>query len=100
MLFKKYKTKNNLIRCFTYSNLHEISCKLEKLTLLYVQKNNISLKALIKISTFLELISSKRSFFIRSKKSFAALKLRKGAPVGAKITLRNQDMFSFLFKLI
>lgn len=67
MSLKKYKVKRNLIRCFTYSNLHKISCNIEKLTVLYTQKNNISLKSLIKIATFLELITNQRSFLLGQK---------------------------------
>jgi ribosomal protein L5 len=72
MFLNKYKKNNYLFRCFTYSNIHEVSCNLEKLTILHTQKKNVSLKSLIKISTFLELITTQRSFFIRSKKSFAS----------------------------
>lgn len=100
MNLKKHKKNNKLIRCFAYSNIHHISCDIEKISFLYVKKNNFSLKTLIKVSTLLELITGQRSFFLRSKKSLASLKLRKGVPIGAKVTLRKFLLFSFLFKLI
>lgn len=100
MNLKSYKKKNKLIRCFAYSNVHDVTCNIEKLTFLYVKKDNLSLKALIKVSTFLELITGQRSFFVRSKRSLAALKIRRGVPVGAKVTLRKTSLFLFLFKLI
>lgn len=101
MNLNSYNKKNHkLIRCFAYSNIHEVNCNLEKLTFSYAKKENISLKALIKISTFLELITGQRSFFIRSKKSLAALKIRRGVPLGAKVTLRKSSLFYFLFKVI
>ena len=89
-----------ILRNFNYKNIHRISCNLDKLTIFYTKKNNNSLKSLIKISTFLELITTQRSFFIRSRKSLAAQKLRKGCPIGAKVTLRNTVLNFFLFKLI
>ncbi len=100
MNFQFSKKNNKLIKCFVYSNIHEVNCNLDKLTFSYAKKDNISLKTLIKISTLLELITGQRSFFIRSKKSLASLKIRRGVPVGAKVTLRKSFMFSFLFKLI
>jgi large subunit ribosomal protein L5 len=100
MNLKKQKKTIKLIRCFNYSNIHEISGQIEKLTISYSKKETISLKVFIKIYTFLELITGQRAFFIRSKKSIAALKIRKGMPIGAKVTLRNFFLFSFLFKLV
>lgn len=100
MDFKNYKKNNKLMRCFNYTNVHEINCKVEKSTFSFVKKENISLKALIKVSTFLELITAQRAFFVRSKKSVASLKIRRGVPVGSKVTLRNTSLFAFLFKLI
>lgn len=100
MNFKNNKKNTKLIRCFVYANVHEISCDIEKITVSYVKKDNISLKSLIKVSTFLELITGQRAFFVRSKKSLASLKIRRGVPVGSKVTLRNFKLFSFLFKLI
>jgi large subunit ribosomal protein L5 len=89
-----------ILRNFNYTNIHRISCNLDKLTFFYTKKNNNSLKSLIKISTFLELTTGQRSVFIRSNKSLAAQKLRKGYPIGSKVTLRKSVLKSFLFKLI
>jgi large subunit ribosomal protein L5 len=100
MYSKIYQKNNKVMRCFIYSNIHEISCNIEKLTFSYTKNNNISLNSLIKVSTFLELITGQRSFLIRSKKSLAALKIRRGVPVGARVTIRKSFLFSFLFKLI
>jgi large subunit ribosomal protein L5 len=100
MNFHFSKKNQKLIRCFNYSNIHQVNCKIDKLTFLYTKKDNITLKSLIKVSTLLELITGQRSFFIRSKKSIASLKIRRGVPVGAKVTLRKSFMYSFFFKLI
>lgn len=95
-----YKKNTKIIRCFAYSNIHEVNSNLEKLTFFYTKKEHISIKSLIKVSTFLELITGQRSFFLRSKKSLASLKIRRGLPIGAKVTLRKSALFSFLYKLI
>jgi hypothetical protein len=70
------------------------------MTLFYTIKRDISLKSLIRISAFLELITGQRSFFLRSKKSSIFLKIRKGAPLGVKVTLRNKKLFDFLFRIV
>jgi hypothetical protein len=70
------------------------------MTLFYTIKKDISLKSLIRISAFLELITGQRSFFLRSKKSSIFLKIRKGAPLGVKVTLRNKKLKNFLFRII
>ncbi|PCI22326.1 MAG: 50S ribosomal protein L5 [SAR324 cluster bacterium] len=100
MFLKKLTNSRRILRCSVYSNIHEISSSIEKVTLSYVQKENISLKALVKVSTLFELITGQRSFFIRSKKSLAALKIRRGVPVGLKTTLRGTYLSFFLLKLV
>ena len=45
-------------------------------------------------------IAGQRPITIRSKKSIAAFKLRKGDTVGIKVTLRGERMYEFLDKLI
>lgn len=100
MSLKNQKKNNKLLRGFIYSNIHEIKCNIEKITLFYVKKENIALKTLIKVSTLLELVTKQRAFFLRSKKSLASLKIRRGLPVGLKVTLRKSVLSFFLFKLI
>jgi len=48
----------------------------------------------------LALISGQRPVVTRAKKSIAGFRLRKGMPVGAKVTLRGERMYEFLQKLI
>lgn len=45
-------------------------------------------------------ISGQKPVITRAKKSIAGFKLRKGMPVGCKVTLRRDRMFTFLEKLI
>jgi len=89
--------KFNLL--FQYKNINQIPNNIEKLTLFITLSKNKSLKAIVKAFTLLELITGARPCFIRAKTSSILLKRRKGAPIGVKITLRNQQVVSFLLKL-
>jgi large subunit ribosomal protein L5 len=47
----------------------------------------------------LTLISGQRPVIARARRSIAAFKLRAGAPIGCKVTLRGERMYEFLDKL-
>ena len=48
----------------------------------------------------LTLISGQKAISTKSKKDVANFKLRKGMPIGAKVTLRGDKMYEFLDRLI
>ena len=48
----------------------------------------------------LELITGAKPVVTRAKKSIAGFKIREGAPIGCKVTLRGENMYVFLEKLI
>ncbi|MFQ7174775.1 MAG: 50S ribosomal protein L5, partial [Thomasclavelia ramosa] len=48
----------------------------------------------------LTLISGQKPVITRAKKSIAGFKLREGAPIGCKVTLRGERMYEFLDKLV
>ena len=48
----------------------------------------------------LELIAGQKPVITKAKKSIAGFKLREGAPIGCKVTLRGEKMYDFLEKLI
>ncbi len=48
----------------------------------------------------LELITGQKPVITRAKKAIAGFKLREGQPVGCKVTLRGDNMYNFLDKLI
>ncbi|QQG44693.1 MAG: 50S ribosomal protein L5 [Candidatus Roizmanbacteria bacterium] len=56
--------------------------------------------AIEKIQEQLELISGQKSVITKARKSVSAFKLRKGVPIGVKVTLREKKMMNFLEKLI
>jgi large subunit ribosomal protein L5 len=48
----------------------------------------------------ISLIAGQKAVITTAKKSVAGFKVREGYPVGIKVTLRNEQMFAFLDKLI
>ena len=48
----------------------------------------------------LEAIALQKPVITKAKKSISGFKLREGNKIGCKVTLRGDQMYSFLFKLI
>ena len=48
----------------------------------------------------LETITGQKPVVTKAKKSIAGFKLREGQPVGVKVTLRGENMYNFMEKLI
>jgi large subunit ribosomal protein L5 len=57
-------------------------------------------KALDHATADLAAITGQKPVITRAKKSIANFKLREGAPIGAKVTLRGARMYEFLDRLI
>lgn len=57
-------------------------------------------KVLEKISNDLALITGQKPVIRTSKKAISSFRLRKGMPVGLKVTLRGKRMYDFLDRLI
>ena len=84
---------------FQYENVMEVP-KLEKVTLnmgLGEAKENAKImeSAVEEIS----LITGQRPIITKARKSIANFKVRAGMPVGAKVTLRGDNMYVFIDKL-
>lgn len=84
---------------FNYKNLMEVP-KLDKVTI------NMGLGEAKENSKILEsavaemgLIAGQRPVITKAKKSIANFKVRQGMPVGAKVTLRGENMYEFVDKL-
>lgn len=85
---------------FSYRNIMEVP-RLEKIVV------NIGLgealqnaKALDAATNDLTAITGQKPVTTRARKSIANFKLRAGNPIGAKVTLRGERMYSFLDRLI
>lgn len=57
-------------------------------------------KVLQSIADTISLISGQKALITNAKKSVAGFKVREGFPVGVKVTLRKNQMYTFLDKLI
>ena len=57
-------------------------------------------KQLQNIADTISLIAGQKAVVTDAKKSVAGFKVREGVPVGVKVTLRKENMFAFLDKLI
>lgn len=84
---------------FKYENVMEVP-KLEKVTInmgLGEAKENAKImeSAVAEIS----LITGQRPVVTKARKSIANFKVRQGMPVGAKVTLRGDNMYEFIDKL-
>lgn len=62
--------------------------------------NNNETKFILSCITALEFITNQKPVFYTAKKSIAAFKLRQGALIGCKVSLRKKHMFDFLDLLI
>ncbi|MDD2190393.1 MAG: 50S ribosomal protein L5 [Eubacteriales bacterium] len=94
----KDRVCNALMEKFKYKNVMEMP-KLEKITInmgLGEAKDNVKL-----METAVEelaLISGQKPVVTKSKKSVANFKVRQGMPIGAKVTLRGDNMYEFADK--
>ena len=84
---------------FGYKNDHQIP-KLHKIVLnMGVGEASHNSKIAEAIEAQLTKIAGQKSVITKAKKSIAAFKLREGANIGCKVTLRADKMYDFAYKL-
>ena len=88
-----------LMKKFSYKSIMQVP-KLEKIVI------NIGLgdirdnpKSLDNAMNDLKIITGQQPIITKARKSIAAFKLREGANVGCKVTLRKDKMYEFAYKL-
>ena len=89
-----------MTKFFNYSNIMEVP-KIKSISLnmgLGDAKNNS--KVLESAINELALISGQKPIVTKAKKDISNFKIRKGWPVGCKVTLRSNKMYEFLERLI
>ncbi|MCX7914018.1 MAG: 50S ribosomal protein L5 [Thermodesulfovibrionales bacterium] len=90
----------NLSKEFGYKNIMEVP-KLEKIIVHVTLGEAIqNIKLLDAAEKQLASITGQKPLITKSKKAIAGFKLRKGVPIGCKVTLRGNRMYEFLDKLI
>lgn len=85
---------------FGYSNVMQVP-KLEKIVVSRGVGAAVADKKLIDHAVDeLTMITGQKAISTISKKDVATFKLRKGMPIGAKVTLRGEKMYEFLDRLV
>ena len=85
---------------FNYKNKMEVP-KLEKIVInVGVGDAKDNAKALEMSLAELEAIAGQKPVSTKAKKAIAGFKIREGLPIGCMVTLRNQNMYSFMERLI
>jgi large subunit ribosomal protein L5 len=101
-LKKEYRERilSALTEEFGYKNVMEVP-KLEKIVVSRGVGAAVADKKLIDHAIDeMTVITGQKAIATMSKKDVAAFKLRKGMPIGAKVTLRGERMYEFLDRLV
>ncbi|WP_062062042.1 50S ribosomal protein L5 [Aquimarina longa] len=101
-LKQEYKDRvvSTLTEEFSYDNVMQVP-KLKKIVLSRGVGAAVADKKLIDYAVDeLTNITGQKAIATMSKKDVATFKLRKGMPIGAKVTLRGERMYEFLDRLI
>jgi large subunit ribosomal protein L5 len=101
-LYKIYKEKiaAELKEQFGYKNIHQVPILKKIVVNMGIGEGSQSLEILEKAMEELATITGQKPAIRRAKKSIANFKIRRGNPVGCKVTLRRDKMYEFLDRLI
>ncbi|SBT82101.1 50S ribosomal protein L5 [secondary endosymbiont of Trabutina mannipara] len=101
-LYEYYKNEVvfQLIKKFNYSSVMQVP-NLYKITLnMGVGKSISNQNFLDNAKEYLAAISGQKPIITKARKSIAGFKIRKGYPIGCKVTLRGKRMWDFLERLL
>ncbi len=101
-LYQKYRDEvvPKLMQRFDYRNPMEVPRLVKIVVNMGVGSAVQDIKNLERAMEDLRLITGQQPAVRRAKKSEAGFKLRRGMPIGAKVTLRKERMWDFLDKTI
>ncbi len=101
-LYNLYKNTiiYNFIKKFNCKSIMEVPKIIKIILNVSLNSMNLSKNRINDVLLNLKLISSQLPIIIKSKKSISSFKIRKGFPIGCKVTLRKKLMWYFLDKLI
>jgi large subunit ribosomal protein L5 len=90
----------NLQKQFNYKNVHQVP-KLDKIVVSMGVGAATQNKAILDNAVKdMEQITGRKPIVTRARKSISNFKLRKGMPIGCKVTLRNEIMYEFFDRLV
>ncbi len=101
-LFEKYKNEivPEMTKLFGFKNRLEVPC-IERIVInMGVGEAITDIKILQKALEELTLIAGQRPAIRRARKAIANFKIKKGNPIGCKVTLRQAIMYEFLDRLV
>lgn len=99
---KKYYKETvaaELKKKFGYDNVHQIPV-IEKIVINSGLNADADKAWIAEVQKDIGTISGQKPVITRATKSISNFKLRKGMPIGVKVTLRGSRMYDFLFRLI
>ena len=102
MAFKDHFVKNLLkegFRIFQVSNPMAVPKVIKIVVNVGAGEAVVNKGVLEKIQEQLGLITGQKPVITKARKSISAFKIRKGLPIGVKVTLRGKKMYDFLEKL-
>ncbi len=94
------EVKKRMIEKFGYKNIMEVPKVVNVAMNRGIGEATENPAALEKTIQEFILITRQKPSITRAKKSIASFKVRQGAPIGARVTLRGNRMYTFLEKLI
>lgn len=90
----------DMIRKFQYANPYSIP-KVDKIIVnMGVKEGAVDKKQILPPMLIAELVTGQKSVITKARKSVANFKIRKGFPIGVKVTLRGDLMYNFLYRLV
>ncbi len=92
--------KPQLIEQFKYKNALQVPRLTKIVVNMGVGETTSDIKKMDAALSDLTAITGQKPVMIRSKKAIANFKLRRGLPIGAKVTLRGARMYEFLDRLV
>ena len=91
---------DGMMKKFSYKNKMAVP-KIEKIVInMGIGEAKDNPKVIDHAISDMSIISGQKPIVTRAKKSIAAFKLREGMPIGCKVTLRGEKMYSFADRLI
>ena len=89
-----------MMKEFSYRNVMQVP-KVQKIVLnVGLGEATQNIKLLDAVQKELSLITGQKAVVTKAKKSIASFKLKKGVPIGCKVTLRGDRMYEFLDRFI
>lgn len=94
------EVKQSLVKEFDYKNIMQVP-KLEKICISQGIGQAVADKKLVDVAVDeMTTIAGQKAVATLSKKDISNFKLRKGMPIGARVTLRGERMYEFLDRFI